>query len=115
MTQAPPTLPQPLWQGSCPSHKPVRLGGAECDEGLRQLGGDWRLREGRLVASYRFADYTAALRFVNRVALVAEQQNHHPDLTLTWGRVDISLWTHDVGGLSQLDFILAAQLSTLAR
>jgi 4a-hydroxytetrahydrobiopterin dehydratase len=53
------------------------------------------------------------LAFTNRVGELAEQQNHHPDIYLTWGKVRISTWTHKVDGLTQNDFVLAAKIDQL--
>jgi len=63
----------------------------------------------RLVKEYRFPDFRQALAFVNRVGEVAEQEGHHPDIELGWGRVKLTVWTHSIGGLSENDFILAAK------
>jgi 4a-hydroxytetrahydrobiopterin dehydratase len=63
----------------------------------------------RLVKQYRFPDFRQALAFVNRVGELAEQEGHHPDIELGWGRVKLTLWTHSIGGLSENDFILAAK------
>jgi 4a-hydroxytetrahydrobiopterin dehydratase len=63
----------------------------------------------RLEKQYRFPDFRQALAFVNRVGELAEQEGHHPDIELGWGRVKLTLWTHSIGGLSENDFILAAK------
>jgi 4a-hydroxytetrahydrobiopterin dehydratase len=63
----------------------------------------------RLVKQVRFPDFRQALAFVNRVGELAEQEGHHPDIELGWGRVKLTLWTHSIGGLSENDFILAAK------
>jgi 4a-hydroxytetrahydrobiopterin dehydratase len=63
---------------------------------------------------FSFRDFMQAMAFVNRMAEVAEAQAHHPDFTVRYKDVDVSLTTHDVGGLSRNDFILAAKLDTLA-
>lgn len=76
---------------------------------LAQLDG-WKLADGHLKKSYTFPDFVQALAFVNRAGAVAESEGHHPDLMLTWGRVDVDLWTHAVKGLTENDFILAARL-----
>jgi 4a-hydroxytetrahydrobiopterin dehydratase len=60
--------------------------------------------------SFRFPDFAAALDFVNRVGALAEQERHHPDLCLAWGKVDVSIWTHKIDGLTESDFILAAKI-----
>jgi 4a-hydroxytetrahydrobiopterin dehydratase len=89
------------------------LAGAERDHLLSQLSG-WSIEEGkRLAKEYRFPDFRQALGFVNRVGELAEEQGHHPDLELGWGRVKITLWTHSIGGLSESDFILAAKADRL--
>jgi 4a-hydroxytetrahydrobiopterin dehydratase len=57
-----------------------------------------------------FPDFKQALVFVNRVGAIAEEQGHHPDIYLTWGKVDITLWTHKIDGLTESDFIMAAKI-----
>lgn len=66
--------------------------------------------EHHLVRSYKFPDFKSALEFVNRVGALAEEQGHHPDILLGWGKVEITLWTHAVDGLTESDFILAAKI-----
>ncbi len=68
---------------------------------------EWRLHDAKLFRSYTFMDFGEAFAFMTRVALVAEKMNHHPEWFNVWNRVDISLTTHDAGGLSELDFRLA--------
>lgn len=63
--------------------------------------------------SYQFADFVGAMAFVNKLAAVAEGEQHHPDFSVHYNRVDVSSWTHTVGGLSENDFILAAKLDSL--
>jgi 4a-hydroxytetrahydrobiopterin dehydratase len=75
-----------------------------------QLQDGWTLvDEHHLEKEYRFKDFREALDFVNRLGEVAEQEGHHPDIFLAWGKVKVTLWTHAVGGLSENDFILAAK------
>lgn len=75
---------------------------------------DWNLvNEHHLEKEYRFKDFREALDFVNRLGEVAEEEGHHPDIFLTWGKVKVTLWTHSVGGLSENDFILAAKADQL--
>jgi 4a-hydroxytetrahydrobiopterin dehydratase len=69
----------------------------------------------RLVKEYSFPDFLQALAFVNRVGELAEQEGHHPDVELGWGRVKLTLWTHSIGGLSENDFILAAKADQALR
>ncbi len=85
------------------------LTGSELEQLHSQLEG-WSLAEGkRLEKEYRFKDFVTALAFVNRLGEVAEQEGHHPDIFLTWGKVKVTLWTHSMGGLSRNDFVLAAK------
>lgn len=66
-----------------------------------------------LSRSYKFPDFKSALTFVNCVGELAEQQGHHPDILLGWGKVEITLWTHAVDGLTESDFILAAKIDEI--
>jgi 4a-hydroxytetrahydrobiopterin dehydratase len=78
---------------------------------------DWRLQESstRLVRRFEFEDFRKAMEFVNRVADIAEQEGHHPDIAIHWNRVDLVLWTHKIGGLHENDFILAAKIDRLLK
>ena len=84
---------------------------------LRRLAGQipgWQIvGEHHLTRSFTFPDFKQALAFVNRVGEVAEQQGHHPDLLLSWGRVEVKIWTHKIDGLTESDFILAAKIDHL--
>ena len=89
----------------------------EESEARRLLAGapDWRLEEGgtRLVRRFEFQDFKKAIEFVNRVAEIAEEEGHHPDIAIHWNKVDLLLWTHKIGGLHENDFILAAKIDRL--
>jgi 4a-hydroxytetrahydrobiopterin dehydratase len=77
---------------------------------LGQLEPGWSLTAtGHLLRSYAFRDFAAALAFANRVGAIAEEQNHHPDLHVAWGRCDVEIWTHKIDGLTDSDFYLAAK------
>ena len=80
----------------------------------RDLPG-WRMAEGRdaIARSFRFADFSAAWGFMCRVALLAEKQDHHPEWSNVWNRVEITLSTHDAGGLSARDVALAKAIDAL--
>lgn len=81
---------------------------------LGQLEG-WTVEKGHhLTKTYRFADFARALAFVNRVGAVAEEQGHHPDISFTWGRARIDIWTHKIDGLTESDFVLAAKCDRVA-
>ncbi len=86
-------------------------------EELRKLAAqvpDWKVvDEHHITKTFLFPDFKTALDFVNRVGAVAEQEGHHPDLTLTWGRVDVKTYTHKIDGLTESDFILAAKIDQL--
>jgi 4a-hydroxytetrahydrobiopterin dehydratase len=75
----------------------------------------WRLEENatRLQRRFEFRDFVEAMKFVNRVADVAEQEGHHPDIAIHWNKVDLTLWTHKIGGLHENDFIVAAKIDRL--
>jgi len=82
---------------------------AEESAGLARQVPDWKMHDGRLEKTFPFPDFRTALEFVNRLGAVAEEEGHHPDIHLGWGRVGIQLSTHDAGGLTENDFILAAK------
>lgn len=82
---------------------------------VAQLEG-WSAVEGRdaICKVYKFADFNAAWGFMNRVALKAEQMNHHPEWFNVYNTVDVTLATHDAGGVTQLDLDLAKFMDALA-
>lgn len=94
--------------------KEHQLSGARAAELLAMLDG-WEFEAGNtgIARQFRFVDFLHALAFVNALGFVAEQQNHHPDLELGWGRCRVRFSTHDVGGLSMNDFICAAKTDAL--
>lgn len=99
----------PCRQGATP------LKGAELATLLGKLH-DWQaVQEHHLAKEYKFPDFVTALAFVNRVGELAEQQGHHPDLALSWGKVGITIWTHKIDGLTESDFVLAAKIDQLPR
>jgi 4a-hydroxytetrahydrobiopterin dehydratase len=82
---------------------------------LRTLDG-WDLRGDRLHRHFRFLDFAGAMRFVDAVAALAEQEGHHPDFSVhDWNLVDVEIWTHAIGGLSENDFIVAGKIDALPR
>ena len=77
---------------------------------------DWIIeKDHHIHREFRFPDFRQALDFVNRVGTLAEEQGHHPDILLTWGKADITLWTHKIDGLTESDFIMAAKIDRLNR
>jgi 4a-hydroxytetrahydrobiopterin dehydratase len=82
----------------------------ERDRLLTELGGGWTVENGHhLVKQYKFKNFVEALGFTNRVGEVAEREGHHPDIYLSWGKVEIRVWTHAIDGLTESDFVLAAK------
>ena len=91
------------------------LAGEELARLQKQVNG-WDVVKGHhLHKAYTFPDFKSALAFVNRAGDVAEEQGHHPDIFLAWGKVEITIWTHKIDGLTESDFILAAKLDQLPR
>lgn len=77
---------------------------------------DWKVvDEHHLARTFLFPDFRQALDLVNRIGEVAEQEGHHPDLCLSWGKVDAQIYTHKINGLSESDFVLAAKIDRLYR
>jgi len=86
------------------------LSGEETAALARELDG-WAISpEPRLGKTWKFPDFASALAFVNRIGAVADAEDHHPDVTLSWGKVGVELWTHAAGGLTENDFIVAAKI-----
>ena len=80
----------------------------------RQLDGAWRVvDEHHLERCFTFKNFRQALDFTNRVGELAEAEGHHPDVYLSWGRVDLKIWTYTLDGLTESDFILAAKVDCL--
>jgi 4a-hydroxytetrahydrobiopterin dehydratase len=97
-----------------------------CEGGIPRLDGPalaahlgavpgWDLRGDRIHRQLRFADFRQAMAFVNAMADLAEDEGHHPDFTVHYATVDVEIWTHAAGGLTENDFILAAKIDALPR
>ena len=90
------------------------LKGAELAALQTELGGDWQvIDEHHLEKTFRFADFRLALDFTVRVGEMAEEQDHHPDIYLAWGKVTLTIWTHKINGLTESDFVFAAKADAL--
>lgn len=87
---------------------------AQARELLEQIP-DWELNEGKhtLVREFKFKNFYETIEFVNAVAWIANQQDHHPDLAVSYNRCQVTFTTHSVGGLSENDFICAARVNAL--
>jgi 4a-hydroxytetrahydrobiopterin dehydratase len=89
------------------------LGNEEIEERLR--GGDWAREGEEIVREWKFDDFAGAIAFVNRVAEVAEEHNHHPDILVHgWNKVRLALSNHSAGGLTEVDFTMAGRFDGLA-
>jgi len=89
------------------------LKGAALDP-LRNQVPQWNVvNEHHITRRFTFPDFVKALAFVNKVGALAEEQGHHPDILLTWGKAEITLWTHKVDGLTESDFVMAAKIDRL--
>lgn len=89
------------------------LNGAQLAELEQQVQGWETVNEHHISKTFKFPDFVQALAFVNQVGELAEQQGHHPDIYLAWGKVQITVWTHAIDGLTESDFILAAKIDQL--
>ncbi|MDO8470840.1 MAG: 4a-hydroxytetrahydrobiopterin dehydratase [bacterium] len=87
------------------------FGQEQIAEYIAQLGKGWEVIEGtKIKKQFKFFDFKETMKFVSKVASIAEEQQHHPDMHVFYGKVVIELWTHAVNGLSENDFILAAKI-----
>lgn len=93
--------------------RPTLLTADELSSALAALPG-WEVVDGKLRRSFRFPDFVTAFGFMTRAALVAERLDHHPDWSNVYNRVEVTLWTHDAGGLTALDVALATAMSHAA-
>ena len=87
------------------------LGSEAIQELLAQLGNDWQaVDDHHLHKDHKLKNFAEALAFTNRVGAIAEEQNHHPDIVLSWGKVRVTIWTHKIDGLTESDFFFAAKV-----
>ena len=90
--------------------------GVELQKYLAELKPGWTVVEGKKIQKdYKFKDFKAAMAFVNKVADLANAEDHHPDIAISYSRVKIELWTHAIMGLSENDFILAAKIDEIIK
>ncbi len=93
----------------------IPLSGGELFDIMQAINENWKLKENKQIErSFKFKDFATALEFVNKVGQIAEDEGHHPDIELGWGRAKIKLTTHKIHGLSTNDFIMAAKIDELA-
>lgn len=99
----------------CKGGVPPLKGQALTDLSAR-LGNGWKvIDEHHLTKEFKFKDFVQALEFTNKVGALAEAQNHHPDIALSWGKVGLTIWTHKIDGLTESDFVWAAKAESLTR
>jgi 4a-hydroxytetrahydrobiopterin dehydratase len=89
---------------------PGKLDDSEISARLAALPA-WELRDGKLRREFRFRDFSDAFAFMTRVAMLAERYDHHPDWSNVYDRVTIELWSHDAGGITERDVVLAREIS----
>src|SRR3954465_4476709 len=89
------------------------LKGKELSDLARQVPGWKVVNEHHLARTYDFPDFKSALELVNRIGAVAEQEGHHPNICFTWGKVEVTVYTHKIDGLTESAFIPAAKLGKL--
>jgi 4a-hydroxytetrahydrobiopterin dehydratase len=90
-----------------------RLSEEEIEARLGELEG-WRRDGESIVKEFKLDDFVGSVDFINRLAPVAEEMNHHPDLQVSWNKVVVSITTHSEGGLTENDFELAKSIDPLA-
>lgn len=90
------------------------LKGAELKALQAQLSNGWMVVDGHhLEKEFKFKDFQKALDFTNAVGAIAESQNHHPDILLSWGKARVTIWTHKIDGLTESDFVFAAKVENI--
>ena len=80
---------------------------------LDQLEGWSVIDNHHLQKLVQFPDFKTALDFTNQVGTLAEEEDHHPDIYLAWGKVELTLWTHKIDGLTESDFVMAAKVDQI--
>ena len=91
----------------------ARLSDDQIEQKLRELPA-WTREGDSLVCEFKFEDFQASVDFVNRITPPAEEMNHHPDIAISWNKVNLTLSTHSEGGITENDFELAARIDPLA-
>ena len=90
------------------------MGLEEAEEMIRQIHPDWKLIDTHHIERvWNFPNFESALQFVNSAGAICEEQDHHADFELGWGRVKAMIWTHKINGLTESDFFLAAKFDEI--
>jgi 4a-hydroxytetrahydrobiopterin dehydratase len=83
-------------------------------EALAKQVPEWKVVDRHHISrGFKFPDFVQTLAFVNKVGAIAEEQGHHPDILLSWGKAEVTTWTHKINGLTESDFILAAKIDKI--
>jgi 4a-hydroxytetrahydrobiopterin dehydratase len=85
----------------------------EISEYRKYIRDDWKVSDKKISKEYSFVNFKHTMDFVNKVAGLAEEEGHHPDMHVHFGKVEIELWTHAIDGLSENDFIMASKIDNL--
>ena len=80
---------------------------------LKKLKRGWKIQENKLEKEFKFKNFVQSMGFANQVALIAQAEDHHPEMEISYSKVEIELWTHAAKGLTENDFILAAKIDML--
>lgn len=94
-------------EGSVPAMTEAQANGL-----LKQVP-SWKIKDWKVTKEFKFKNFLEAMEFVNKVAEIAEQEQHHPDISISYSKVSIETWTHAINGLSENDFILAAKIDEI--
>lgn len=92
---------------------PILLSKRKLSQMFNQLNNNWDIIDGKLEKDFYFQDFKSALNFTNKIAKIAEKENHHPEIRLSYGKVRVILFTHKFNAISDLDFMLAEKISLL--
>lgn len=90
-----------------------KLSEQEVKEKLKGLNKEWQNKNNHLLKKFKLDDFKTALLITVKIGGIAESQNHHPKITLSWGEVVVELWTHEAGGLTEKDFSLASSIDAI--
>jgi 4a-hydroxytetrahydrobiopterin dehydratase len=85
----------------------------QANELLKQVP-SWKIKDWRVQKEFKFKNFIEAMEFVNKVADIAEQEQHHPDISISYSKVSIKTWTHAINGLSENDFIIVAKIDEIS-
>lgn len=109
------TPPEPIERLAADHCRPgaPRIAADAVDAALRALPG-WGQADGTLTRTFSFANYCATMAFVNAIAWIAQREDHHPDLTVSYGRCVVAWSTHDAGGITRNDLVCAAKVERLS-